>query len=194
MLSLSYFDRIERKTKERVIRLNLLAPKTISEGIICLRPIEAGDANLIFALRTCDEVIAYTGINKMQDMSEATTFIHRRIENMNAREAYFYVVELASEKKAIGTLCLWQIDKEKASAHIGYELLPEFQGRGYMHSACRALLSHSFDYLGFLAIWAEIHRNNTASIRLVEKLGFALDSREGSFDLYVLKLSRMAGV
>ena len=174
--------------------MNLLAPKTISEGEICLRPIEAGDANLIFALRTCDEVIAYTGINKMQDMSEATTFIHRRIEDMNAREAYFYVLELGSEKKAIGTLCLWQIDKEKASAHIGYELLPAFQGQGYMYSACRALLSYSFDCLGFLTIWAEIHRKNKASIRLAEKLGFALVSEEGSFECYVLYASATATI
>ncbi len=174
--------------------MNLLAPKTISEGEIWLRPIEAGDANLIFSLRTCDEVIAYTGINKMQDMSEATTFIHRRIEDMNARQAYFYVVELGSEKKAIGTLCLWQIDKEKASAHIGYELIPAFQGQGYMHSACRALLSHSFDYMGFLAIWVEIHRNNKASIRLAEKLGFALVSEEDSFECYVLYASATATI
>ena len=55
---------------------------------------------------------------------------------------------------------------------IGYILAPAQQGRGLMTEAVAALVAYCFGELAVHRIEALIHPDNTASIRLVERLGF----------------------
>ncbi len=59
---------------------------------------------------------------------------------------------------------------------VGWILVPQFQQRGYMREAMRALLSHCFNTLETHRIEAEIEPDNHRSMRLAERLGFR---REG---------------
>jgi ribosomal-protein-alanine N-acetyltransferase len=57
-------------------------------------------------------------------------------------------------------------------AEIGYDLSPEAWGYGYMIEALRAVADHGFGKMSLNRIEALVFEGNTASIRLLEKLGF----------------------
>ncbi len=55
---------------------------------------------------------------------------------------------------------------------FGYILHPDFRGKGYASEAGRAILDYGRDVLGFTSVQAAVSRENEASVRLLEKLGF----------------------
>lgn len=57
-------------------------------------------------------------------------------------------------------------------AEIGYDLSPQYQGRGLMTEALHAMLEHGFDVLKLHRIEAFIYVENMPSMRLLERLGF----------------------
>ena len=59
---------------------------------------------------------------------------------------------------------------------LGWILIPDFQGRGYMQEGVGAVLTHCFTTLDIHRIEAEIEPENTRSARLARRLGF---QREG---------------
>jgi [ribosomal protein S5]-alanine N-acetyltransferase len=61
---------------------------------------------------------------------------------------------------------------QDGAVEIGYSVLPRFQGRGYATEMVRALIDWAFAQPGVLRIIAETTEANTASMRLLRRLGF----------------------
>lgn len=61
---------------------------------------------------------------------------------------------------------------EEGVYELGFHLRPEHWGQGYASEAARAAIGYAFDSLGARALFAGHHPRNTASSRLLAKLGF----------------------
>ena len=61
------------------------------------------------------------------------------------------------------------------SAYLGYYLFEPFTGRGYMSEALALVLARAFRKYRLHRVEANIQPDNTASIRLVQRLGFRLE-------------------
>jgi len=61
------------------------------------------------------------------------------------------------------------------SAHIGYWLGEPYWGRGIMTNVVRAASEYAFRELGFLRLEAPVFAWNPASMRVLEKCGYALE-------------------
>ena len=84
-------------------------------------------------------------------------------------------------------VCLWSegriagvggynaIDRTNLSGHIGYWLGAEFEGRGLMTSANRALVAHGFTALGLRRQTIAAATGNVRSRAVAERLGFVLE-------------------
>ena len=67
-------------------------------------------------------------------------------------------------------------DVKRRTAEIGYWLAEPFWGRGIATDAVRALVPIAFDRMGMVRIEAGIHSDNPASMRVLEKCGFAREA------------------
>jgi len=56
--------------------------------------------------------------------------------------------------------------------HMGYTLLPEFRGRGYMPEAVKRVIEFAFAQDGCIRITTGCHKENDASRKVMEKAGF----------------------
>lgn len=54
---------------------------------------------------------------------------------------------------------------------IGYIVKPRFTGRGFATSVARGLLAAAFDHLGLRRVTAGCFADNTASVRVLERVG-----------------------
>jgi RimJ/RimL family protein N-acetyltransferase len=59
----------------------------------------------------------------------------------------------------------------RSVADFGYTFDPAYAGRGYATEAARAVVDHAFDVLGARRVKAGAFAENTASVRVLEKLG-----------------------
>ncbi len=84
-------------------------------------------------------------------------------------------------------VCLWSegriagvggynvIDRANLTGHIGYWLGGEFEGRGLMTAANRALVAHGFTVLGLRRQTIAAATGNVRSRAVAERLGFAME-------------------
>ena len=78
----------------------------------------------------------------------------------------------------IGELCFKGIDVS-GSTEIGYGIAEDYQGCGYATEAVTATANWAFAQNTIHCVTAEVDRENIASIRVLEKAGFALTGRVG---------------
>lgn len=84
---------------------------------------------------------------------------------------YQLAVILKEADQLIGGCTLKRKDPEAQQAFLGYAIDPDFQCRGYATEAAAALVEFGFNSLGLSRIYAECNTQNTASRRVMEKLG-----------------------
>ena len=103
-------------------------------------------------------------------------FVARQVANQRAqpRTQFQVAIELADGPEAgrlIGNCGVRVDDPANRQGNIGYELNPDYWGRGYGSEAARAVLDHGFGALGLHRVWAQCIADNTASAHVLEKLG-----------------------
>jgi RimJ/RimL family protein N-acetyltransferase len=142
-----------------------------------LRPFTGADAVALFAMRSNARVMRYWDAPLWSDRAQAEQFIaacqDMAVEGHGARLA----IDRVSDGLFIGWCGLTRWNPVFRSASMGYCLDDVAWGRGYATEAGRAVLQWAFDTLDLNRVQAECDTRNTASARVLEKLGFV---REGT--------------
>lgn len=144
---------------------------------LILRPFREGDAADLFAYLRAPTVPCFLSL-KLADLTEAEIEVKRR-----AIDEGSVAICLKQTGQLIGDLFGGSGENEEdGTASVGWNLNPQFGGRGYAFEATRALLDHLFRAKGFRRIYAYVEDHNKPSQRLCEKLGMR---REGVFVEFV---------
>ncbi|MFI6138898.1 GNAT family N-acetyltransferase [Streptomyces griseus] len=142
-----------------------------------LRAFTDADAAPLYALQSDPHVLRYWDSPPWTDPARSQRFLAtcRRIEEegSGARVA----VERASDGSFIGWCGLTSWNPDFRSASLGYVFEADVWGHGYATESAHAVLRWAFDTLDLNRVQAETDTRNTASARVLEKLGFV---REGT--------------
>ncbi len=149
-----------------------------------LRELQLEDAEEIFRLRADEKVNALIDRQTASSIDDAKEFIQKILLLSENSEAVMWAITLIDETKLIGTIVYWHIEWENNKAEIGYEMLPEYQGKGMMTEALKKVIAFGFTELGFKTITADPKAINLRSVKLLEKLGFVRKGETG--DGYVI--------
>src|SRR5690348_17193471 len=104
-------------------------PVLLTERLL-LRELNWNDAQDIFLLRSNDAVNKYLNRPKAKTIEDAIDFIKKINFVVRANQSIFWAICLQHEVHLSGTICLWNFSDEENKAEVGYELLPQFQGKG----------------------------------------------------------------
>ena len=99
-------------------------------------------------------------------------FIEMINENVQRNNSIYWAITLNGTDNLIGTICLFDFSNDDTKAEIGYELLPEFLGKGIMQEAASKVIDFGAQRIGLHLIEAYTHSENESSIKLLEKLNF----------------------
>lgn len=116
---------------------------------------------------TEDEKKIYT--TKLEHMKEDP--------NKQLYSTYFWM-QRQETKEYIGEIGFKSFNESFFSLEVGYGSIASFHNKGYMTEALRALLSWVFDQSieGLLYVIATTRKENIASIKVLEKVGFKIYS------------------
>lgn len=103
------------------------------------------------------------------------------------KEIFDYFTELNSDKnhkdfyytvflgdRIIGTVNCWDVSTWRMACQLGYEINPEYAGRGYMTEAVKLLVTELIR-AGFVRIKIECATENIPSMKLAGKVGFVCE-------------------
>jgi len=148
--------------------------KFLTDRLI-LRILSELDAEEIFSIRRNAMINQFLERNPPKNNFEALDFILEIKKKSSANEIVFFGISIQEYPKLVGTICLWNFSADRKTAELGYELLPEFHGKGIMSEAVDFLLDHGFNHLNLNKIEAFTKKNNLNSIKLLEKSKFILN-------------------
>lgn len=99
-----------------------------------------------------------------------------------AGEARHWLLFDRDEQRVLGACNFTNIVRGAFQAcHLGFALAREAQGRGLMHEALQATISHAFEELQLHRIMANYRPENLRSAQLLARLGFEQEGRARAY-------------
>lgn len=140
---------------------------------LLLRPFTRGDVEAVYAYRRREDVARFLSDGPMSHQT-CTEVVQKRIgEDALAadRPKILLAVELKSNHGLIGEASLILLDAGSRQGEIGYVFHPDHHGKGYATEAAGKLLEMGFAGAGMHRIVARCAAANSASRRVMERLG-----------------------
>lgn len=154
----------------------LLPTPTLRTARLLLRPFTEADTDAILALHSSPRVLRYWDSPPWKERARAERFIAACKQMEREGSGARVVIERTVGGQFIGWCGLVEWNPDHRSATMGYCLDESAWGQGFATEAADALLQWAFDTLDLNRVQSEADTRNTASVRVLEKLGFV---REG---------------
>jgi len=133
-----------------------------------MRKLTKEDAKDFYALNLDEEVLKYTGDQPFENIQKSKDFL----SNYDQYEKYgvgrLAVIEKASSK-FIGW-CGLKYNPEKKEYDIGFRFFRDYWNKGFATETAKRCLDYGFKELGIARIVGRAVKENTASIKVLEKL------------------------
>ena len=145
---------------------------------LILKCINPSDREFIFEEFQNDFVNQYLfDAEPMTEIKEADDLIE--FYNMKEpRNQHRWVLINKLEKLKMGTCGFHLWDREKNQVEIGFELMQQYTGKGYMSEAVEALIEFARTNMKVNKIIAIVYIENRNCKRLLEKFGFKMVGKE----------------
>jgi len=145
---------------------------------LILREPEFDDWPVVSYLRTDKKVNEFVERSSAETKEKALEFIENALSNISKDQLINWFICLKGDPKMIGSICLWNISEDRKKAEIGYDLIPDFWGKGIMNEAMQAVINFGYEELDLDMIEAFTSWENIASINLLNKNGFLLNKNK----------------
>ena len=127
----------------------------------------------MFAIYSDPQTMRWFGNDPLREQAHAETLITRwAAMRQLADPATRWGIQTEDNPALLGSCGLFAWNRAWRKCALGYELAPAAQGQGYMLEALNTVIGWGFAQMDLNRIEAQIHPDNLASIRLVQKLGF----------------------
>ncbi|MGN9775470.1 GNAT family N-acetyltransferase [Micromonospora sp. H33] len=139
-----------------------------------LRPFTASDLESLHAYFSDPELHRYVDIGGPTDLEGSRAVLARRQKRTtlsDAGDSIQLAIVLRETGQIVGDVVLIWTRPEHRQGEVGYMLAPDHRGHGYAGEAAAGMLTLGFDQAGLHRITGRIDARNTASARLLERLG-----------------------
>lgn len=125
-----------------------------------LRQLKIEDENEIFILRSDENIAKYLDRPRANSIDDARQFIQKINSSISKNELIYWAITHKDDEKLIGTICLWKISTGQSNAEVGFELLPDHQGKGVMQGVLPKIIDFGFKTIKLQLIEGEVAAKN----------------------------------
>jgi len=136
---------------------------------LVLRPVTLRDHPALLAHWTTPDVRLFLFDGGIMSEEEVTEAIEDSVRDFAASGYGLWLIQEQGQADLIGTAGLRPL--EGLGLEIFYSMAPGSWGKGFATEAARAVVEHALGRLGLPEVLAEVDEGNTASIRVIERLG-----------------------
>lgn len=142
---------------------------------LVLRPHRQEDLDDLYAFHSLPEVVRYVPW-PLRDREQTRVALEAKLKQDTLTEpGTWLVLAIEHAGTVIGEVLLKWASQADRQGEVGIALHPAYQGRGLAAEAVGAMLRLGFDDLGLHRITGVVIDGNSASARLLERLGLRLE-------------------
>ena len=149
---------------------------TITDGRLYLRPYKISDAQALSDMTSRDEIYRTTyNIQREFDEEHARWWIKFNANCRRTGTSYEFGIFESATDRLVGNIGIVNVNSRCRHATLAYYVHPEKWGQGIATDAGRMMLQYAFRSLDLNRVGAVCMSDNTASRRVLDKLGFAFE-------------------
>lgn len=141
-----------------------------------LRQLKLEDTQSIFEYKSRNDTQEFPRIEMHTTISESQKFLESCIQKYSDKKGIYWAITVCPDDSIIGTVALCAMhgdDWMNHRAEISFVLSSEYQQKGIMTEACRAIINYAFlNWRPLQRIHAEIASTNEPSLKMSRKIGF----------------------
>lgn len=150
-------------------------PPTLETKRLVLRMIGRGDACDMHDYSSREDVTRYLLWSPHPSLAYTRGYIRAVCKHYRAGDYHDWAIVSKEDSHMIGTIGFTRIDTQNRVGEIGYVINPRYAGHGFATEAGRLVLKFGFEKLGLNRIEARYMVENTASRRVMEKIGMTYE-------------------
>ncbi|MDO5851444.1 MAG: GNAT family protein [Methanobacteriaceae archaeon] len=139
---------------------------------LILDNIKFEDVWQLYELWSNDNVMKYMGIKPDTTIKNTEKRIFDIHEAYNNGTKIHWSIHIKKTNKIIGTCALQYINNNIKNTEIAYELLPDYQKKGYMTQTLPVIINFAYNILQLEEIYAIICEKANDSIKQIKKHNF----------------------
>lgn len=149
---------------------------------LLLREITTEDVSGIYKLLSDQEVVKHDTFDLFTDIKQAEDLVSWFRDSFMKKRAIFWGITLKTRSEIIG-FCKCEIEIPKVRADLGYDLRSDYWNQGIMTETLDAIIKYTLKTINVNRVEAAVSMENSASIRVLEKVGFVKEGvlRERSY-------------
>jgi RimJ/RimL family protein N-acetyltransferase len=147
----------------------------VAAGPVTLRPWEPADVSFVYDACQDPEIQRWTNLPSPFRASDAVALLQFSTTLRERGTAALFAVTSTDQGELLGAISLRDIARDEGRASIGYWVAVEARGRGVATTAVTATARWAFEALGVDEVYADVLHGNDASLRVLERCGFAPD-------------------
>lgn len=148
---------------------------TLKTDRLILRGMRVSDAEDMYAYARRPSVTEYLTWDPHASVEETREYLTYVGQRYRTGDFYDWALVDRESGRMIGTCGFTSFNCPADSAEIGYVLNPAYQGQGLATEAVRRVLTFGFEALELHRIEARFIEGNTASRRLMERVGMTFE-------------------
>jgi RimJ/RimL family protein N-acetyltransferase len=161
------------ESKPKPILLDL--PMPILTPRLCIKPREVGEGPIInqaicSSLEHLKRWMPWA--SRAPTLEESEEHCRRGAANFILREDLTLSIYSRDRKTFVGSTGLHHANWDVPSFHIGYWVVPAFEGKGFVTEAAHALTRYAFQVLKARRVEIQCDAQNTRSLSVMKRLGF----------------------
>lgn len=158
---------------------------------LILRKINYNDINDLFEMRKDPRMNEYVDAKLDKSTEETKAYIDKMNKGIDDNKWIIWAIEHKQSKKVIGSISIWNINRDQQSGELGYGIIPDYQGKGLMREALYSVTHYGFNVMNLKILEAYTEENNHKSIKLLENSGFAEAGRVDDEGYYSSRIYHM---
>ncbi|MEZ4853695.1 GNAT family N-acetyltransferase [Flavobacterium sp.] len=155
-----------------MLQLNFSPFPNLTSERLNFRKLNDNDAPEILKLRGDSETMKFIPRPLATSIEDALAHIKIINDKIDENSDINWAVTLKESDKCIGIMGFYRSQPENYRTELGYMILPEYWGKGFVTEAVKTLLNYAFNTLQFHSIEAVIDARHLASERVLQKNGF----------------------
>ncbi|GAB2830422.1 GNAT family N-acetyltransferase [Ferruginibacter profundus] len=144
---------------------------------LILRRFTEADTGLLLQLNSDPEVLKYLHEPLLETEEQALHVLQNIILPQYKNNLGRWAIHLKTSNEFIGW-CGLKYLADTDEIDLGYRLMQEYWGKGYAFEAAKHTMDYGFNQLHLKTIVGRAHIENTASLRILEKVGLQFIKEE----------------
>lgn len=119
-----------------------------------------------------EDVTRYYGMDPFVEVEQAEKMIQSFATNLERKQSIRWGLQVKETEELVGTIGLNNLKLWSKKCEVGYDLHPDYWGKGYIKEALDKVLEHCFETLELSRVGAVTFPENEASWKLLFNSGF----------------------